>query len=133
MATGKRRSKVKLIGLLTIIAGALGVVAAGVTLGMVSAELQAERLAVTAMTRESPAGAPLAEALKAYTPAGMDPGNSTDVRSLSGARDSTANGSFLRALFTIAAIALGVAAPVMGIGVLFALVDHGPLRGSRKR
>jgi hypothetical protein len=41
MSTGKRKSKVKLIALLIVITGALGVVAAGVTLGMVSSELKA--------------------------------------------------------------------------------------------
>jgi hypothetical protein len=133
MSAGKRRSKVRLIGLLIIVAGALGVVAAGVTLGMVSAELKAEHLTVTAMTREGPGRAPLVDPFKAYAPAGMDRGTSKDVMAFSGARDSTANGSFLRALFTIAAVALGVAAPVMGIGVLFALVDHGASKGSRKR
>ena len=74
MSAGKRRSKVRLIGLLIIIAGALGVVAAGVTLGMVSAELKAEHLTVTAMTREGPGRAPLVDPFKAYAPAGMDRG-----------------------------------------------------------
>jgi hypothetical protein len=79
MSAGKRRSKVRLIGLLIIIAGALGVVAAGVTLGMVSAELKAEHLTVTAMTREGPGRAPLVDPFKAYAPAGMDRGASKDV------------------------------------------------------
>ena len=57
----------------------------------------------------------------------MSQGASKRTMVLSDSRDSLTNGSFLRALFTIAAIALGVAAPVMGIGVLFALVDLGPL------
>jgi hypothetical protein len=52
-STSKRKSKVKLVGLLIIITGALGVVGAGVTLGMASSELKAEHLTVSAMT---PAG-----------------------------------------------------------------------------
>jgi hypothetical protein len=52
---------------------------------------------------------------------------------LSDSRNSLTNGSFLRALFTIAAIALAVAAPVMGIGLLVAVVDLGPLKGPRRR
>jgi hypothetical protein len=52
---------------------------------------------------------------------------------LSDSRNSLTNGSFQRALFTIAAIALAVAAPVMGIGLLVAVVDLGPLKGPRRR
>jgi hypothetical protein len=136
MSTGKRKSKVKLIGLLIIITGALGVVGAGVTLGMVSSELKAERLAVSAMTPAGTAnlaGTSAADPLKVYAPAGISRGSSNEAMALSDSRNSLTNGSFLRALFTIAAIALGVAAPVMGIGLLFALVDLGPLKVSRKR
>jgi hypothetical protein len=136
MSTGKRKSKVKLIGLLVVITGALGLVAAGVTLRMVSAELKSEHLTVSAVTPAGPdnlGGTPIANPVKAYAPAGMNQGASSRAMVLSESRDSPTNGSFLRALFTIAAIALGVAASVMGIGVLFALVDLGPLKGSRTR
>ena len=136
MSTGKRRSKVKLIGLLIIITGALGVVACGVTLGMVSAQLKAERLTVSAMTPAGPSSLGSRSAathLKAYATAGINQADSNGAMALSDSRDSLTNGSFLRALFTIAAIALGVAAPVMGIGVLIALIDWGPLKGSDKR
>jgi hypothetical protein len=140
MSTGKRKSKVRLIALLIMITGALGVVAAGVTLGMVSSELKAEHLTVTAMPHERPgglggnqAGKPVVNPLSASVAAGMSQGNSKGVLSLVDPPDSMTNGSFLRALFTIAAIALAIAVPVMGIGVLFALVDLGPMKGSRKR
>src|SRR5664280_2764271 len=135
MSTGKRRSKVKLIGLLIVLTGALGLVAAGVTLRMVFAELKSERLTVSAVTPAGPGnlgGTPAVNPIKAYAPAGMSQGASNRAMVLSDSSDSLTNGSFLRALFTIAATALGVAAPVMGIGVLFALVDLGPLKGSRK-
>jgi len=130
MSSGKRRSKVKLVGLFIVLTGALGLVAAGVTLRLVSAELKSERLTVSAVTAAGPdnlAGTPAANPIKAYAPAAMSQGASKRTMVLSDSRDSLTNGSFLRALFTIAAIALGVAAPVMGIGVLFALVDLGPL------
>jgi hypothetical protein len=39
------------------------------------------------------------------------------------------NGSFLRALFSIAAVGLGVALLVMGVGVMVAVVGIGPLKG----
>jgi hypothetical protein len=136
MSTGKRRSKVKLIGLLIIITGALGVVAGGVTLGMVSAELKAERLTIGAMTPAGPdnlGGESAAGSPKAYAPAALSLADGNRVMTLSDSRDSLTNGPFLRALFTIAAIALGVAAPVMGIGVLFALVDLGPAAPGTRR
>ena len=46
MSTGKKKSEAKLIGVLIIIAGALVVVAAGVTLGMASSQLKAEQMTV---------------------------------------------------------------------------------------
>jgi hypothetical protein len=145
MSTRKRRSKVKLIGAFIIITGALVVVAAGVTLGMVSSELKAEHIAATAVT---PAGARSmadADLFNAYAPARLNQLNqanqlnrlnqasSTDVMTFPNTPDSGMNGSFLRALFFIAAVALGVAAPVMGVGVMFAVIGIGPMKGSRKR
>jgi drug/metabolite transporter (DMT)-like permease len=145
MSTRKRRSKVKLIGAFIIITGALVVVAAGVTLGMVSSELKAEHIAATAVT---PAGAHSmadADLFNAYAPARLNQLNranqlnrlnqasSTDVMTFPNTPDSGMNGSFLRALFFIAAVALGVAAPVMGVGVMFAVIGIGPMKGSRKR
>jgi drug/metabolite transporter (DMT)-like permease len=121
MLTGKRRSKVKLIGAFIIIAGALVVVAAGVTLGMVSSELKAEHITVTGVAPEGlarPAAKPDADVFDSYAPAGLSQASSATVMPLP--------------LFFIAAVALGVAAPVMGVGVMFAVVGIGPLKGSRK-
>jgi hypothetical protein len=75
---------------------------------------------------------PDAALFNAYTPAGMNLTNTTDRMALPVQPDSMMNGSFLRALFFIAAIALGVAALVMGAGVMFAVVGIGPLKGSPK-
>ena len=136
MSTGEKKSEAKLIGVLIIIAGALVVVAAGVTLGMASSQLKAGQMTVSAVTPAATAnasGKPVADPNHAEPPAGMNQGNSKDVMALPDSRDSMTNGSFLRALFVIAAAALAIAAPVMGIGVLFALVDFGPLKGSRRR
>jgi hypothetical protein len=135
MLTGKRRSKVKLIGAFIIIAGALVVVAAGVTLGMVSSELKAEHITVTGVAPEGlarPAAKPDADVFDSYAPAGLSQASSATVMPLPETPDAMTNGSFLRALFFIAAVALGVAAPVMGVGVMFAVVGIGPLKGSRK-
>jgi ABC-type sugar transport system permease subunit len=130
MSTGKRTSDVKLIGVFIIIAGALVVVAAGVTLGMASSQLKAGHMSVTTVTSLNK---PASDPLNAYVPGGISQQNSKGVTTISDTRDSMTNGSFLRALFVTAAVAFGIAAPVMGIGVLFALVDFGPLRGSRRR
>jgi ABC-type sugar transport system permease subunit len=130
MSTGKRTSDVKLIGVFIIIAGALVVVAAGVTLGMASSQLKAGHMSVTTATSVNK---PVSDSLNANARAGISQENNKGVTPLSDTRDSMTNGSFLRALFVTAAVAFGIAAPVMGIGVLFALVDFGPLKGSRRR
>ena len=134
MSTRKRKSKVKLVGAFVIIAGALVVVAAGVTLGMVASELRAEHLTVSTAGPAGPAG-PAARAdadlFNAYPPVRLRRVVSQDVMTFPSTSDPEMNGSFLRALFLIAAIALGVAVPVMGVGVLFAVIGVG--HGSRKR
>jgi ABC-type sugar transport system permease subunit len=130
MLTGKRTSDVKLIGVFIIIAGALVVVAAGVTLGMASSQLKAGHVSAAAV---NPANKTVTAPSNSYVPAGISQGNSKSVMTLSDTRESMSNESFLRTLFVTAAVAFGIAAPVMGIGVLFALVDFGPLRGPHRR
>jgi hypothetical protein len=140
MSIRKRKSKVRLIGAFIIIVGALVVVAAGVTLGSVSSELKAEHIAAAGIPPQSQTkitGPADADLFNSYAPSGMSPaamnrGISADVMALPAAPDSMMNGSFLRALFFIAAVALCVAAPVMGIGVMFAVIGIGPRKGSRK-
>jgi len=116
-----RQEDSKPIGLLIVITGALGLVAAGVTLRMVSAEPKSERLTVSAVTPAGPGnlgGTPVANQVKAYAPEGMNQGAGDRVMVLSGSRASLTNGSLLRALVHHRAIALGVAASAIGIGVL---------------
>jgi hypothetical protein len=134
MSTGKRRSKVKLVGVLIIIAGALAVVAAGVTVGMTSSELRAEHITATAVSSQSsarPGGKSVADRFNVYSSEGKSSPKKVAM-TLSDSRDSMKNGSFLRALLVIAAVSLCVAVPVMGVGVLIALVDFGPLKRSRQ-
>lgn len=133
MSTRKRRSKVKLIGAFIIIVGALVVVAAGVTLGMVSSELKVEHIAVTSANRHGTAAEAGADTFNTYTPTGLNETNSRDFMTLSSTTDSALNGSFLRALFFIAAVALAVAAPVMGLGVMASVFGIGPLKGPGRR
>ena len=133
MATRTRKSKVRLIGAFIIVVGALVVVAAGVTLGMVTSEVKAGHMAVTSV---QPAGraADADEGLfNAYAPVGLNQAISQDAMTFPNAPDAAINGSFLRALFLIAAVALGVAVPVMGVGVLFAVIGFGPARRRLRR
>lgn len=133
MSTRKRKSKVKLIGAFFIIVGALVVVAAGVTLGMVSSELKVEHIAVTAAAPHGAATEAHADPFNTYTPTGLNQANSRDFMALPSTQDSALNGSFLHALFFIAAVALAIAAPVMGLGVLFAVIGIGPIKGGPRR
>jgi len=131
MSTRKRKSKVKLVGAFVIIAGALVVVAAGVTLGMVASELRAEHMTVSTARPAAPAARADADLFNAYPPVRLRRVVSQDVMTFPSTSDPEMNGSFLRALFLIAAIALCVAVPVMGVGVLFAVLGFG--HGARKR
>ena len=157
-STGKT---VKFIGLITVIAGFLMIVAGGVTWGLVSSQLKAENITVAAVTKEAPgrlAGKPVAGPFTAYAQAGaidfharagadgrtyaeigadatalkakLTAGGATkeevaanpDVMALAATRTSTMNGSFLRASLFTSVVAFGVAALVMGLGVLVALL-----------
>lgn len=161
MSSTTTNPKVKLIGLLIIIAGALMVVAGGVTWGLVSSQLKAEHISVSAVTDEAPgklAGKPVAGPFTAYAQANAinhhalegaggrtyaqigddakklkakltkdglskeEVAKNPDVIALAETRASTMNGSFLRASLFTSVVAFGVAALVIGLGVLFALV-----------
>ena len=161
MSTTTTNPRVKLIGVLVIIGGALMIVAGGVTWGMVSSQLKAEHIAVAAITPENPgrlAGKPVAGPFTAYAQANAinhhaldgaggrtyaqigddakalkaklaadglskeEVAKNPDVLALAATRDSTMNGSFLRASLFTSVVAYGVAALVIGLGVLFALV-----------
>jgi ABC-type sugar transport system permease subunit len=158
--TSTNRS-VKFIGLLTIIAGVLMIVAGGVTWALVTSQLKAENITVAAVTPANPgrlAGKPVAGPFTAYAQAAainhhaLDGANgrtyaqlgddakklkaklaasglsteevakNPDVLALAATRDSTMNGSFLRASLFTSVVAFGVAALVMGLGLLFALL-----------
>jgi len=167
MSTATTNPRVKFIGVLVIIAGALMIVAGGVTWGMVSSQLKAEHIVVGAITPENSgrlAGKPVAgpftayaqanainhhaldgaggrtyaqigddaKALKAKLAAGglskEEVAKNPDVLALAATRDSTMNGSFLRASLFTSVVAYGVAALVIGLGVLFALVGFALMR-----
>ena len=167
MSTTTTNPRVKLIGVLVIIGGALMIVAGGVTWGMVSSQLKAEHIVVAAITPENPgrlAGKPVAGPFTAYAQANAinhhaldgaggrtyaqigddakalkaklaadglskeEVAKNPDVLALAATRDSTMNGSFLRASLFTSVVAYGVAALVIGLGVLFALVGFALMR-----
>jgi ABC-type glycerol-3-phosphate transport system permease component len=161
MSTTSTNPKIKIIGVLIVIAGALMVVAGGVTWGLVTSQLKAESIVVAAVTPENPgslAGKPVAGPFTAYAQAGAinhhaldgaggrtyaqlgddakvlkaklakdglskdEVAKNPDVLALAATRTSAMNGSFLRASLFTSVVAYGVAALVIGLGVLFALV-----------
>lgn len=161
MSTTTTNPKVKLIGLLIMIAGALMFVSGATTWALVSSQLKAENIVVAEVTEEEPgrlAGKPVAGPFTAYAQAGAinyhsldGAGNRTyaqlgddarvlkaklakdgvskadidknkDVVALAAARDTAMKGSFLRASLFTSVVAYGVAALVMGLGVLFVLL-----------
>ncbi len=161
MSTTSTKPTVKLIGLFTIIAGILMIVAGGATWVLVTTQLKAENIVVSAVTEENPgrlAGKPVAGPFTAYAQAnainyhalegannrtyaeiGADAkvlkaklaadglskeeiAKNPDVKALADTRDSTMNGSFLRASLFTSVISYGVSALVIGLGILFGLL-----------
>lgn len=159
--TNTTNPMVKLIGLLTIIAAVVMIVAGGVTWGFVTSQLKAENISVAPITEEEPgalAGKPVAGPFTAYAQAvainhhalagadnrtyaelgddakvlkaqlaadGMDEAEvakDSGVIALAAQRTSTMNGSFLRASLFTSVVSYGIAALVIGLGVLFALL-----------
>ena len=167
MSSTTTNRPVKLIGLITIVAGVLMIIAGGVTWGMVTTQLKAENITVAAVTPQDPgrlAGKPVAGPFTAYAQASainhhaLDGANgrtyaqigadatalkaklkadgasdadiaaNPDVMALAATRTTTMNGSFLRASLFTSVVAFGVAALVIGLGVLFGLLGFALVR-----
>ena len=87
MSSTSTKPTVKLIGLFTIIAGVLMIVAGGLTWGLVTTQLKAENITVAAVTEEAPgrlAGKPVAGPFTAYAQA-----NAINFHALAGANGRT--------------------------------------------
>ena len=152
---------VKLIGVLTVIAGIVMIAAGGVTWAMVTSQLKDEHIVVAAVTPEAPgrlAGdavgdpftayaqanaikhhaleasggktyAQVGDQIKALTAKLTAAGDSAkeiaadkDLAALNATRTTVMNGSFLRTALFASVIAYGVAALVIGLGILFVLL-----------
>ena len=167
MSATTANPRVKIIGLLIVVASALMIVAGGVTWGLVSSQLKAENITVAAVTDKDPgrlAGKPVAGPFTAYAQAGAidhharegaggrtyaeigkdatvlkaklaadglskaEVAKNPDVLALAETRALTMNGSFLRASLFTSVVAYGIAALVIGLGVLFALIGFALMR-----
>jgi len=126
-------SKVRLVGLISIILGAIFVVAGIVTWGAVTTQLAAENITVSG---DAPimAGAPVNDPITAYVQAGVI--NQHALEATGGKtyaeldredplRATAMNASFLRASLYTSVIAYGVALFAVGVGVLAILLGWG--------
>ncbi|MPV38654.1 aromatic ring-opening dioxygenase LigA [Georgenia subflava] len=134
----------KIAGILAIVAGVLFVVAGGVTWGIVTSQLKAENITVpedSAMLPGDRVDGPLSAYAQAniinehalaategrtYAELGaamneVEEG-SEEHQALQAQRGTIMNASFLRASLFTSVVSYGVAALVMGLGVLFVLV-----------
>ena len=143
----QRSNGVRLIGLLTIIAGAFMILAGGVTWGAVSTQLAAENITVpddAAFAAGTKVDNPIsafaqADIINKHALAGSDGltyaelGNKAreleaqgasaeEIDAVKAQRTSVMNGSFLRASLFTSVVSYGIAALVIGLGVLFILV-----------
>ncbi|HUX69909.1 MAG TPA: aromatic ring-opening dioxygenase LigA [Cellulomonadaceae bacterium] len=152
---------VRVVALLTMIAGLIFIIAGGATWAMVASQLKEEQITVAAVTAADPGSlagklvqdpftayaqanaikhhsltagggltyAQLGDAIKAQTSTltkgGMsaaDAAKDPSVVKLTTERTTSMNGSFLRASLFTSVVAFGIAALVMGLGVLFILI-----------
>lgn len=136
----------KLVGVLSLIAGIIMIVAGGVTWGMVSSQLSAENITVPGDSTIAP-GKPVRGPITAYAQADIinhhalagsdgktyaelgalarqaaDEGDEELAAQLTEQRASVMNASFLRASLFTSVVAFGVAALVIGLGLMFILI-----------
>ncbi len=126
-------SKVRLVGLIAMILGAVFIVAGITTWGMVSSKLAAERITVSG---DAPAfaGATVADPFTAFVQADIinqhalaatDGKTYAELDKEDPLRATAMNGSFLRASLFTSVIAFGVALFAMGVGALSILLGWG--------
>ena len=121
---------VRIVGLVSIIAGIVLILAGGLTWGLVQTQLTAENITVAedaAMFAGKQVNGPLdayyeADIINKHALEGSGGKTYAEMDREDPARASVMNGSFLRASLFTSVIAFGVAAFAMGMGVLFILV-----------
>ncbi len=125
-------SKVRLVGLIAMILGAVFIVAGITTWGMVSSKLAAERITVSA---DAPLGGSLvsdpitafiqADAINHHALAATNGKTYAELDKDDPLRATAMNGSFLRASLFTSVIAFGVALFAVGVGALSILLGWG--------
>jgi hypothetical protein len=156
-AVRKSPGVVRILGILTMVAGAIFLVAGGITWGAVSTNLKAEKITVSpdaahfggslvdtpweafaqadiikhhALTATggqtyaevSAQAKALGDKLTAEGKTPAEQAADPDLAKLNGLKAVVMNGSFLRASLFTSVVAFGVAALVMGLGVVFGIV-----------
>ena len=130
MSTTTNSRFVRLAGLISIIAGAVLFIAGGVTWGAVSTNLGAENITVSDDAAAF-GGAAVNTPWEAFAEADIIKHHALDATGgktyaeldkEDPLRAVAMNGSFLRASLFTSVVAFGVAALVMGVGVLFTLI-----------
>jgi len=158
-AVRKPTGVVRILGIITMVAGAIFVVAGGITWGAVSSNLKAEKITVSPdaahfggalvdtpweafaqadiikhHTLKATGGQTYAEVstqakvlgdkLTADGVSPADQAKDADLAKLNGLKQVVMTGSFLRASLFTSVVAFGVAALVMGLGVVFGIVGY---------
>ncbi|RMI09233.1 aromatic ring-opening dioxygenase LigA [Cellulomonas triticagri] len=130
-ATGGSKA-VRVIGILSAIAGLVLLIAGGVTWGMVSSQLAEENITVSedaaafgGQQVTSPWTAfAQADIINEHALKATDGKTYAELEQDDPLRATAMNASFLRASLFTSVVAFGVAALVMGLGVLFVLVGY---------
>ena len=140
----------KTVGIISIVAGIVLLIAGALTYGMVSSQLAAEKITVPAdatFKGGAFAGKPVSGPLSAYAQADIinhhamaasegktyselgalataakEAGDTELADQYTATRTTVMNASFLRASLFTSVVAFGVAALVMGLGILFGLI-----------
>lgn len=136
MATATNSKAVRVIGLLAIIAGALLIVAGGVTWGVVRNQLVAENIVIpddAAAFQGNVVDGPLdayvqADIINKHALEGSDGKTYAELDRDDPARATVMNASFLRTSLFSSVIAFGVAAFAAGMGVLQILIGWALLK-----
>lgn len=145
----KSKKPVAIIGILSMVAGLVLIIAGGVVWGIVSSQLKDENITISA-DADMLAGKKVAGPFTAYAQAGvinkhalagsggltyaelgakaseMEKAGATEeeVAEVRAQRTSVMNGSFLRASLFTSVVAYGVSALVMGLGLMFILIGY---------
>ncbi|MCM3660740.1 aromatic ring-opening dioxygenase LigA [Georgenia satyanarayanai] len=149
MSTTRRTGIARIAGLLAIVAGAIFIIAGGVTWGMVTSQLKAENITVPEDAAFL-AGAEVQGPFSAYAQADIinthalhatngatyaelgalageaeAAGDTEAAAEFQGQRETIMNASFLRASLFTSVVSYGVAALVIGLGALLIVIGLG--------